>query len=201
MSDSEDRSEIPAGVAPDKDAERPATLDEREAQYKAAMETAGEEFTAAFMKYVGAVRTHHGLVEWRSGFDAGWDASRAYMEEKMEEMKKSFKTDLQSGRFDVPAQFLEFGTPNFGQPVSPPMTMPTANDLVHQFIHENPGKRGVEIANNFEKHIFRLPERTVRTALHRLKKAGKIVVVDGFWYEPDAAPESRRQLKLSHEGV
>jgi hypothetical protein len=91
------------------------------------------------------------------------------------------------------------GTPTWvsGPPSPPPLT-PTANDLVHQFIYENPGKRGIEIANSFKQAVFRLPERTVRTALHRLKTATppKIKIVDGRWYPTEATSAEPQQLAL-----
>jgi len=170
------------------------TLDEREAVYKAEYEAAGQAMMSALMAYVAAIQKHHGFVEWRSGFKSGWKASREYHEEQI---KKSFESELKASAgvagpsgvgMLAGVEFMEpYPLPSALPPSPPPLT-PTANELVHQFVAENPGKRGVEIADNFSKTVWRLPERTVRTALHRLKKAEKILVLEGRWYTPENIP-------------
>jgi hypothetical protein len=49
-------------------------------------------------------------------------------------------------------------------------------------IHAHPGSRGVDIVNRLKD----VEERTIRTALHRLKTKGLIVNIDGVWFHKDA---------------
>ena len=180
------------------------TIDEQETALKAEAETAGKALMSAIITYVEAVKKHHGFTRWREGFDQGWAASREYLRE---EVKKSFEKELRAnvgtGSLGIGDMGHQMGggvsahtDANMGMMTwvpaapAPPPTMPTANELVLQFIHENPGRRGVEIAAHFHEYVFRLPERTVRTALHRLKmmRPAKIKIVDGRWYAAEAAP-------------
>jgi len=69
----------------------------------------------------------------------------------------------------------------------------TANDLVLAHVRDYPGQRGVDIAAAFARQI---PERTVRTALHRLKNGEKIKIVDGRWYVCETAPATPRNCSL-----
>lgn len=170
---------------------RPRTMAEWDAKYSADLDVASKALFEAITAYTDALQKKHNFLGWQTGWDSGWDAA-------MEHVKKRASDNMQAAFADSVPTALELATAT----TSPPMLTPTANGLVHQFIHENPGKRGVEIADNFSKTVWRLPERTVRTALHRLKKAGKIVVVDGRWYEPDIAPKpSQRLLEPSLEEV
>lgn len=59
-------------------------------------------------------------------------------------------------------------------------TNSNAQDEVLSYIQTHPGLRGVEIADAFDDR----PERTIRTALHRLKKTTppKIQIVEGKWF-------------------
>jgi hypothetical protein len=55
-------------------------------------------------------------------------------------------------------------------------------DAVLQLIRQSPGLRGVEIAKRLSDKI---QERTVRTALHRLKVRGLIEPREGVWWPKD----------------
>ena len=55
-------------------------------------------------------------------------------------------------------------------------------DNVLQLIHSKPGLRGVDIAKQLSPNVN---ERTVRTALHRLKVRGLIEPREGFWWPKD----------------
>lgn len=167
-------------------------LDKLQVQYKAEVEAAGQALMAAVIAYAEAIKNDHGLAQWREGFNLGWKSSREHFRTELE---STFKIeDAKAGigglvafhAIPLPLRTATLSTS------SPPTLTPTANDLVHQFIHENPGRRGIEIADNFSKTVWRLPERTVRTALHRLKKAKKIVVVEGRWYTVESAPEAKQ---------
>jgi hypothetical protein len=171
--------------------EAETTFQEQVAQAKGEADAAGKAFMAAVATYVEAVKQHYGMVRWSEGFGDGWDAAQEQFKSIQKKFEMEIKTSTSGGtRFypvtvNTPTILGSIGT----HQASPPQT-PTANELVLQFVTENPGRRGVEIANNFAKHAFRLRERTVRTALHRLKTAEppKIKIVDGRWYAADAAP-------------
>jgi hypothetical protein len=177
------------------------SLDDQEAELKAAQDAAGKSLMQAIVAYVDAVKQHHGLQQWRAGFNRGWDSSRDHFKQ---ELKKSFEKDfdidltptISHSEGVAPGSLTQSGWEPMGVAnFSPPPQTPTAADLVAQFVYENSGRRGVEIADNFAKTVWRLPERTVRTALHRLKLAGKIRNVDGRWYSTESAPAGH-ELKL-----
>jgi hypothetical protein len=57
-----------------------------------------------------------------------------------------------------------------------------AKERVLQLIQLSPGLRGVELVEALNKDGATMPERTVRTALHRLKNSGQVRNEDGKWY-------------------
>lgn len=61
---------------------------------------------------------------------------------------------------------------------------PSAQETVLKAVAAKPGMRGVEVV----AAVAPIKERTVRTALHRLKKDGQIVNINERWFLPDAAP-------------
>ncbi len=66
----------------------------------------------------------------------------------------------------------------------------TAAEIVYAYIKERPGKTGVEIVRGLEEIGMGIHERTVRTALFRLKQ-DKIAAVQNRWYTIEAAREVR----------
>jgi hypothetical protein len=156
------------------------SLDEREAQYAAAAEAAFSAVMDALTTYVAALKQHHGFIQWRQGFSQGWDAHRDHIEKMAAELRDNANI---AGLAALSSNNL-----NAGIPPSPPSLAPKANDLVHQFVQENPGLRGVEIADHFSKAVWRLPERTTRTSLRRLRIARKLKIVEGGWYASEASP-------------
>jgi hypothetical protein len=173
------------------ESDQPETFEEGIARLKGEADAAGKAFMAALATYVEAVKQHHGEVRWGEGFNDGWEAAQEHYEALQKKVESEMRKRVAGAAIAISATAPMPSRPTIlGQieSIVPPPVMPTAAELVEQYISENPGKRGVEIANNFEKHAFRLPERTVRTALHRLKKAEKIKIVDGRWYAAEAAP-------------
>jgi len=74
-----------------------------------------------------------------------------------------------------------------------------ANDTLMSIIVQTPGLIRQEIVEVARKSLSTLSERTVRTALQRMKTAGELTVEDNRWYVADkgksgakAAPASRR---------
>jgi flagellar biosynthesis/type III secretory pathway protein FliH len=151
------------------------TMDEWDAKYAADLDAAYKAMFEAVSAHTEAARRKSYLEGWRSGWDQGWNAAMDTIKQHASQSMVAALAEQQQTAAD-----------NATAPTMAPEITPTASELVHQFVHECPGRRGVEIADNFAKTVFKLPERTVRTALHRLKKAGKIVIIDGRWYEPDA---------------
>ncbi len=154
----------------------PNPLDSREAAEKAAEDASREKFLEAFAEYTRAAKNHSWFVGWRHGFSSGWDAAKEHFMAQVEKQHTAIPP--------VPPPPPQTNkTPQGLMPIQKPGS-PPAVVLVFRFIAANPGQRGVEIAQSLEGQ---LPERTVRTALHRLKTAERIQIVDGLWYVAQAA--------------
>jgi hypothetical protein len=111
------------------------------------------------------------------GFNAGWDAC-------VRRFIASVKTEAEQKPPEPP-------TPP-PQPKQAALSFSfddraSNNDIVLRAIANAPGLRGVELVGMMDNTTFTIPERTVRTCLHRLKKLGKIMSVDGRWYTKEAA--------------
>ena len=120
---------------------------------------------------------------YREGFAAGWQAYSEDLVRRLAETREKPPASRQE-----PAQMaapLEEETP----PARFAPAHPTNNDLVLQVIKNKPGLRGVEIVQEFQSDDFLpMPERSVRTSLFRLKKAGLIVSRNRRWYPAEEAP-------------
>jgi hypothetical protein len=121
----------------------------------------------------------------RAGFTAGVDAYRQWMDEELKKFQVASTT--------APEKMTLIETIN-RHPAD--AHGETANDRVLLWIKANPGHRGYRIANEFAAAQPPLPERTVRTALFRLKGEGKIVSVDNRWYAREAAPVRRPPVSI-----
>ncbi len=64
--------------------------------------------------------------------------------------------------------------------------------MVVNIIKERPGLRGVEIVEAAQEHGD-TNQRTIRTALRRLRKKGKIEQRDGHWFLPGAVAETQEE--------
>jgi hypothetical protein len=117
------------------------------------------------------------------GFNAGVEAYRKWLEEQV----KKFQEE------QAPAQVESAPPPSAPNDKSHEPNDQTANERVLLSIIAHPGRRGVDIANAFVGALPPLPERTVRTALFRLKNANKIMRVSGLWYAWDVGQ------KLAHQ--
>jgi hypothetical protein len=69
--------------------------------------------------------------------------------------------------------------------------------LVEASVNAMPGKKGVEVVKDVQMVDASIPERTVRTALRRLKIHKRIWQRDGRWYPK--APRQRDLLETSDE--
>lgn len=107
------------------------------------------------------------------GFDAGWDAAwRRFRAEFMDKPPPASEQPREAPQSPPPP-------PTMIAPDRKP-----AKELVLQILTANPnGMRGVEIVQAVQKIDSTIPERTVRTALHRLKTEDEqITNVDGLWH-------------------
>ncbi|MGO4683865.1 hypothetical protein [Hyphomicrobium sp. 2TAF46] len=104
-----------------------------------------------------------------AGFNAGWDAAW-----------RRFTAALQEQQPPPPEQPAKNPEP---PPPQPQIEKRSAKEIVWQIVNETPGLRGVEIVDAARKVDPSILERTVRTALHRLKTEDEeILNTDGRWY-------------------
>jgi hypothetical protein len=117
---------------------------------------------------------------YAEGFNAGWNAY-------VQHLNQIIMHPGEANRFvytEMPP------VPVTESPPAPPSNM----DMVLEVVIKHPGLRGVEIVQQLEKNLNAVPERSVRTCLHRLKKATKIKIVDGRWYAAEAEPANPQLL-------
>ncbi len=75
----------------------------------------------------------------------------------------------------------------------------STKDHVLRIVRSVPGLRGVDIVATAQKLDPFINERTVRTALHRLKE-GKVIVPEmGRWFSTDQFPEKLKSLTSDQE--
>lgn len=113
-----------------------------------------------------------------AGFLAGWEAGQKRIREMMAEA--------------APQAAMTAAVEAKGPPALPEgPTVPTvrAADVVSDIIRSNPGIRGVDIVKAAEDAGHPTLERTVRTALYRMKRDGQIKNLDGKWFAADAVPD------------
>lgn len=119
---------------------------------------------------------------FHEGFREGWDAGRKWFQEALE--KASAQPEPPVARADQNAPLALFTLqPSAGSGVR-------AADIVFDVIEANPGIRGVEIVNATHEVGTPVIERTVRTALYRMKREGRIKNLEGRWFTAEAAPGS-----------
>lgn len=155
---------------------------ERYSKAQDALEKARAEYASAMMDYGWE-------VGWNAGFSDGWDAAVEEMTQREAELKAAAR---------------------MARPRSAPSTAPRATrvpmatgvrplkaaDLVLLFITEYPGARGIDIAKHFAAGPQPIPERTIRTALHRMKKTKDIKNIGGKWYAASERTSADEEKKL-----
>jgi hypothetical protein len=113
---------------------------------------------------------------FEQGFKAGWEAHVEHMTRVFAEQAAARPSTAAPTPPAAPARKM---------PTK--LDQPTAKELVLQVITERPGLRGVDIVKELNKGVTPVAERSVRTALHRLKRARKIKVLRSGWYTVEAA--------------
>jgi len=107
---------------------------------------------------------------WDKGFSEGWEAGYRFAFERMQEAARFYPAQTPPPAAQAPTEPDRHGT-----------KLPAAS-IVFQIIMSQPGLRGVEIVSKASDLTPPLKERTVRTALHRLKEDDKIESRDQRWY-------------------
>lgn len=125
---------------------------------------------------------------WSAGYDQGWEAAFEHLRKQEAEMRTAAKAERP--RSPAPPRGAQLPLPIVTRNL-------TASDMVFLFIKENPGQRGVDIANHFGAMSPPIPERTIRTALHRLKTfARKIMITEGKWYAVEDGQPPNEQANV-----
>jgi hypothetical protein len=124
-----------------------------------------EELRTAYVELDRAARNN----AWDEGFRAAFDGMAKVAQEQ--------RNAVLHGAGEAPKE------------IAPPQEdSPRAADVVLEIVGEKPGMRGVDIVSEAERRGTPLKERTVRTALWRLKTAEKLRNSDERWYLVDADP-------------
>jgi hypothetical protein len=133
------------------------------------------------------------MAAWRSGWDrhVEWTTIqfKKFAEQAAQENALAARNAAAHGVADLsfvtPTGLAAVAEMKVGAPAGK-----TAAEIVYTYIKDYPGNTGVEIVRGLEAIGLTIHERTIRTALFRLKK-DKITLVDGRWYTTEAAREMR----------
>lgn len=115
-----------------------------------------------------AVKTHeHSIYKlgYEDGFSAGWEAALS----RLSEIKPA-------------AKFVTSGPGDLSHMLHEQTSDVPTHDTLLGIIKENPGLQRGEIVTHARKKLPSLNERTVRTALQRMKNAGELRVTESKWY-------------------
>lgn len=117
-----------------------------------------------------ALKTHeHSIYKlgFDDGFGAGWEAAIS----RLAELKPAGHGSSTQGDLSAMMSRDEGETP--------------ANETLLKIIAKTPGMQRQEIVDTACQTLSTLNERTVRTALQRMKGAGELYVTDNRWYVTD----------------
>jgi hypothetical protein len=123
-------------------------------------------------------------IAWDRGYAQGWREGYQYALWQIEQARNQVvqaTPDALAAKRPAPEAALPLDEDEDG-------SGPTAQETVLRIVKTMPGLRGVDIVQKAAENGRPVKERTVRTALHRLKNADEIVNVNERWYTPDAAP-------------
>lgn len=104
-------------------------------------------------------------IGYEDGYAAGWDAAL----NRLAEIKPE-------------ANFTPTGPTDLGHLLHRQTDEAPTHDTLLHILKHNPGLRRQEIVENARKTLPNLNERSVRTALQRMKNAGELQVIDAKWY-------------------
>jgi hypothetical protein len=142
-----------------------------------------------------AVERQMYAIGYRVGWDAGWRAAQEATTKSLSAQISELEALV---RASIPKQ----------APARPDADFPRLRALLTaadekratgaladtlRVISSNPGHRGVELLKIMEASGSPVGERTLRTHLHRLKRAGHIRPINGRWYASGDAPAIAEQ--------
>lgn len=152
----------------------PVELDEQAKQLLADARAAKTVMTDALQRYEDRVWQ----AAWDRGHQQGWQEGYSYALWKLAEQART------NAAVQAP--------PRTEPPAAPPIieeegedSGPSTQEAVLRMVLAVPGLRGVEVVEKLHLSGVQAKERTVRTALHRLKNAHKIKNVGERWFPPD----------------
>ncbi|MBX9747084.1 MAG: hypothetical protein K2X34_09295 [Hyphomonadaceae bacterium] len=160
----------------------PVPPDQHALDLLTAARTRKTAFSEAMEQYENAVWQ----AAWDRGHQQGWAEGYAHAFWVMEQARTQQAAPAPPARAEPPT----------APPLEEEEPSTSAQDIVWSVVNAKPGLRGVEIVAETEAMGKAVKERTVRTALHRLKKDGLIINRDERWYPPEAAPGGLQQVDL-----
>lgn len=143
---------------------------------------------------------------WRDGHSRGWSGHHEWVQEQFKKIQEEVaaeaaaaaeqaKTTAEAMKAAAVTHDLGHGvlrTPHHDSETRATISKPAA-DVVYEVIEQHPGLTGVEIVRHLQKVGTPINERTIRTALFRLK-VDKIASVKGRWYTKGEATRVVQEL-------
>ena len=128
------------------------------------------------------------MREWeaashRRGFGEGWAACNDHWLKLLNEATQK----TQAGALTITNEAVHVAALGFGTEVRAGYVK--ASDAVMNIVRGRPGLRGIEIVKAAAEVGQAIHERTVRTALHRMKRGGLIKILEGRWFAADRDPD------------
>lgn len=128
------------------------------------------------------------MKEWeaashRRGFDEGWKACNDHWLKLLNEATQK----TQAGALTTTTEAAQVAALDFENDVRGGHAK--ASDAVMSIIRDRPGLRGIEIVKAAADVGQAIHERTVRTALHRMKRDGLIKNLEGRWFATGRDPD------------
>jgi hypothetical protein len=115
---------------------------------------------------------------YEDGYAAGWDAALS----KLAEIKPT-------------ANVAPTGPTDLGHLLYRETDETPTHDTILNIIRHNPGVKRQDLVEAARKPLPNLNERTVRTALQRMKNAGDLQVIDGKWYLSEKQQKAANSAK------
>ncbi len=123
-------------------------------------------------------------ASYRRGFDEGWKACNDHWLKLLSEATQK----TQAGALTTTTEAAHVAGLDFGNEVR--ASPAKASDAVMSIIRDRPGLRGIEIVKAAAEVGQAIHERTVRTALHRMKRDRLIRNLEGRWFAADHDPDT-----------
>jgi hypothetical protein len=138
----------------------------------------------ALTELVSAIRVLE-LSSWRAGWDKHHEWTTTQLQKFAEQAATEASAQVRNAAHEVPTAPMTGTGTLFGDAAVRP-----AADVVYEYIQKYPGSTGVEIVRGLEAHGTPIHERTVRTAIFRLKQ-DKITAIANRWFTIEKVREMR----------